>query len=142
MALLEELRKLSAHAGIIHCFACIALCPALAFHTLHTLLKQVDVLIRYYSKFSHDISKTLGWFQWVALPPSPVAVAPACWAVPPVGGDVEACTGSRGSARPDRAVPPTLEPDRAVAPRRYHPHYRPPLEPMGGSTLSTPDWSV
>jgi hypothetical protein len=27
---------------------------------------------------------------------------PACWVVPPIGGDVEACTGDRGSAHPDR----------------------------------------
>jgi hypothetical protein len=39
----------------------------------------------------------------------------------PVGGDVEACTGGRGSARR---------------------HYSPPLEPVGGSALSTPVLSV
>jgi hypothetical protein len=38
-----------------------------------------------------------------------------------VGGDVEACTSGKGSARP---------------------HYRPPLEPVGGSALSTLVWSV
>jgi hypothetical protein len=45
----------------------------------------------------------------------------------------------RDSVHPDRAVPPALEPDRAVAPGRYHPHYCPPLEPVGDSALSTPN---
>jgi hypothetical protein len=54
---------------------------------------------------------------------------------------MEACTSDRGSARPDWAVPPALELGRAVAPRRYRPHYRPPLVSVGGSALSTHDWS-
>jgi hypothetical protein len=60
---------------------------------------------------------------------------PACWVVPPVEGDVEDCTGGRGSACPNRVVPPALKPGRMVLPRRY----RPLLEPVGGSALSTPD---
>jgi hypothetical protein len=77
-----------------------------------------------------------GWFQWAARPPAPEAVAPAYWAVPPGGGDVEARAGGRGSARPNRTVPPALEPGPVVAPGRYRPHYRSPLEPVGGSALS------
>jgi hypothetical protein len=73
----------------------------------------------------------------VALPPVPeaVTVVLACWAVPPVEGDVEACTGDRGNARPDRVVPPALEPGRMVLPGRY----RSLLEPVDGSALSTSD---
>jgi hypothetical protein len=41
--------------------------------------------------------------EWVALLPALEAVAPTCWAVPPVGGDVEACTGAR-------VGPPALPP--------------------------------
>jgi hypothetical protein len=60
-------------------------------------------------------------------------------ALPSAWEDVVAGLGSRGSARSDRAVPPTLEPDRPVALGRYRPYYRPPLESVGGSALSTSD---
>jgi hypothetical protein len=53
----------------------------------------------------------------------------------PAGDDIEAGAGSRGSARPDRAVPPVLEPSRVVTPGRYHL----PLEPVDVSALATPD---
>jgi hypothetical protein len=83
---------------------------------------------------------TEAWFQWVGLPPATarLVVAPACWAVPSVGGDVEACTGDRGSTRLDRAVLTALESGRAVASGWY----RSPVEPMDGSALLTPDWSI
>jgi hypothetical protein len=48
------------------------------------------------------------------LPPAPEVVVPAYRVVAPAGDDMEAGVGGRGSARPDRAVPPTLEPSRAV----------------------------
>jgi hypothetical protein len=76
-------------------------------------------------------------FQWMGQ-----AVAPACGAVPPGGGDVEARMGGRGSVRPDRAVLPVLESGRAVVSGRYRPYYHLSLEPMGGSALSILDWSI
>jgi hypothetical protein len=51
---------------------------------------------------------------------------------------VEACAGGRDSVYPDRAVLFTLVLGRAVVLGWY----RPSLEPVGGSALSTPDWSV
>jgi hypothetical protein len=50
--------------------------------------------------------------------------------------------GGRGSVRLDRAVPSVLESGQAVAPGWYRPHYRLSLESVGGSALSTPNWSV
>jgi hypothetical protein len=84
----------------------------------------------------------LGWFLWVALPSAPDAVVPACWVVPSIGGDVEACMDSRGIVCPNWEVPSTLEPGRVVASGWYRPHYCLLLEPVGGSVLSTIDWSV
>jgi hypothetical protein len=78
----------------------------------------------------------------VALLPALKAVALVCRAVPPDGGDVEARVDGKGSVRLDRAVPPALEPGWAVVLRRYCLHYRPPLEPVDGSVLSTTDWFV
>jgi hypothetical protein len=69
----------------------------------------------------------------VALPPAPEALAPAHWTVSHVRGDVEVCTGGSASVRSNQPVPPALEPGRAIAPGWY----RPSLEPVGGSALST-----
>jgi hypothetical protein len=64
----------------------------------------------------HASGDRAAWFQWVALPFAPEAVAPAYWAVPSVGGDMEVCTGGRGSVRLDQVVQSALEAGRAVAP--------------------------
>jgi hypothetical protein len=53
----------------------------------------------------------------VALSSTPEMVALAYWMIPSVGGDVEDCTGGRGSAR----------------------RYRPLLESVDGSALSNHD---
>jgi hypothetical protein len=65
-------------------------------------------------------------------------VAPAASRYRPVA----AGSDGRGSIRPDRMVSFALESDRVVAFRQYHTHYRPSLEPVDGSVLSTSDWSV
>jgi hypothetical protein len=40
------------------------------------------------------------------------------------------------------AIPPALEPGRAVVLKRYRPHCRPPLGSAGGSDAALPDLSV
>jgi hypothetical protein len=67
------------------------------------------------------------------------ALPTASEAVAPTRDDVEVDAVGRGSTRSDQAVPPVREPGWAVAPGLYRTHYCLPLEPMGGSALSTPN---
>jgi hypothetical protein len=71
-----------------------------------------SILLRRLEKetMQNNVRRDLGWFRWVELPPALEAVTSACWAVPLVGGDVEACTGGRANVRSNQTVPPTLPP--------------------------------
>jgi hypothetical protein len=82
------------------------------------------------SSCTHSL-QSLRLIPAAVLPPAPEPVAPG-------GDDVEAGAGGRGTARLDRAVPPALELGWVVAPWRY----RLPLETVGSSALSAPDWSI
>jgi hypothetical protein len=60
----------------------------------------------------------LGWFQWRAGAPAPEELLPAPQALPPVRAEVVSYAGATATAWWERALPPTLEPGRAVAPGR------------------------
>jgi hypothetical protein len=50
--------------------------------------------------------------------------------------------GGRATACLERSVAPALELSQVLPPGRYCPHNHPPLEPVGGSEVAPPDWSV
>jgi hypothetical protein len=66
------------------------------------------------------------------LPPVLKVVVPICRVVPSDEGDVKAHTGGRSS----------VNPDRTVVSKWYRSHYRLSVESVGGTVLSTPDWSI
>jgi hypothetical protein len=64
------------------------------------------------------------------------ALPSALRALPPAQIEVAWCADGRATVCPELAVASVLEPSHTLPSGRYRPHYRPLLQPVGGSKVS------
>jgi hypothetical protein len=67
---------------------------------------------------------------------------PAPEALLPSRAEMAWCVSGRATVCPEWVVAPALESSRALPSERYHPHYRPLVESVGGSEVSPSDWHI